>query len=335
MINYAAGFFGWVILIALSIDVLQSTIGYGTGPLVDRLTGFIANGLEILACKYSWRRLLAATGFISIGLNYVLWLAGLWLGWSLVFCGSATAVLDSSSDTPADLWTRFYFAGYCISTLGIGDYRPGNVFWQMLTVLASLSGLVLVTFLLSVLIGLLQATQTRRQTALYIRHLGTTPANIVQRHWNGSGCGPLQEHLIILTLKLAELEQQHRYFPALHRFHNFDPHEDIGVALVALSEAMLMLNYGISGPPLVCPITLDTAQRALHGFLGTSRSNTSMMHGDPLPMPSLQSLRELGVEIVSDDEFASRVSRWHKYRVQMLYILRSSGWDWEIINAGV
>lgn len=327
--HWLAIFAGSGLLLVLLVDVLQSTIGYGRGPLVDRVSGVVASAISSIACRWESRRLLASVGFLYIGCNFVLWVSLLWAGWALLFCGSPDAVIDTASSEPSNVWSRIYFAGYTISTLGIGDYRPNGPFWQIMTSLASLSGLVLVTFLLSVLIGLLQAIQTRRQTAIYIHHLGETPAQIVIRHLDGESCGPLREHLVVLTLELSRLEQQHRYFPVLHRFHSFDPNEDVGLALVALSEAMLILSEAVPDGPLVCPVTLQTAQLALHGFLATSDPVLAAESVGTVPPIGLQALRDAGLNVISDDEFERRASDWSDYRVRMHRIVQTSGWDWQ------
>ena len=326
---------GCLLLAMLAVDVLQSTIGYGNGPFVDRISGRMTDVLTRVGCRTGNRRLLAAIGFIHIASDFLLWLAALWAGWSLVFCGTPSAVVAGDGGGPAGYADRIYFAGYCISTLGIGDFRPGGPGWQFAAVLASLSGLVLVTFLLSVLIGILQAAQSRRQTAIYIRHLGASPVEIVTDSFDGRSCDPLKPHLDALTAELSQLEQQHRYFPIMHRFHSFSPREDIGVALVMLSEAMSILMVGIEGDPLVCPFTLEKTQRALHGFLATTDVLPMSADDVVLPPAPLGSLRETGVPVVDAATFESRLEPWRPYRVRMNRVLTSGGWSWDIIHRGV
>lgn len=80
--------------------------------------------------------------FIVLGM-VLIWILLLWIGWVAIFCGSPNAIINSSNQQPADFWARVYFAGFSISGLGTGDFIPQGSFWQVLTAIASLNGLLL------------------------------------------------------------------------------------------------------------------------------------------------------------------------------------------------
>lgn len=119
------------------LDALTTTVAPDTGGGV--VTGRLARG--------SWsllRRLARRPGGLvhrSLGptvtvLTIGTWLVGLWLGWFLVLSASPDAVVADATGEPADGWTRFYFAGFAVFTLGIGDQVPAGTPWQIVTVLA-------------------------------------------------------------------------------------------------------------------------------------------------------------------------------------------------------
>lgn len=325
---------GVAILLLITIDMLQSTLGYGNGPLVDRVSGALSRLMAYVGCRLDSRRVLASVGFIYIATSFLIWISLLWIGWLLVFCGSEMAVVEAATGQPADLASRVYFAGYTISTLGVGDYCPQGGVWQFTTALASLSGLVTVTFLLSMLVGMLQSTLLRRQTAIYIHHLGSTPTEIVVRSWDGTHCGSLKDHLLAFTTELTRLEQQHRYFPFLHRFYSYQPREDIGIALVSLSEALLLLAHGVKGEAAVCPKTVAATREAIHGFLSTSTFVVTS-DDDVVPeLPALRPLREAGLPTVAEEEFAQLAHDCAQHRRQMMRIVESEGWQWQVVHAG-
>lgn len=120
---------GVAILLLITIDMLQSTLGYGNGPLVDRVSGALSRLMAYVGCQFDSRRVLASVGFIYIATSFLIWISLLWIGWLLVFCGSETAVVEAATGQPADLASRVYFAGYTISTLGVGDYLPAR--WRL------------------------------------------------------------------------------------------------------------------------------------------------------------------------------------------------------------
>jgi hypothetical protein len=65
------------------------------------------------------------------------WVLLSWIGWSLVFLGGPSAVVDASTGTPAGVAARVYFAGFSVFTLGIGDFRPHGALWQVATAVAA------------------------------------------------------------------------------------------------------------------------------------------------------------------------------------------------------
>lgn len=86
------------------------------------------------------------------------WLLLLWAGWTLVFSASPEAVLQDPEGVPADGWARAYFAGFSVFTLGVGDYVPNGPVWQLLTVVAVVSGLALTTMAITYLVSCTTST---------------------------------------------------------------------------------------------------------------------------------------------------------------------------------
>ncbi len=142
------------------------------------------------------------------------WFLVLWLGWLIVFSSSPQAVLEGSSGDPAPFWSRVYFTGYTLSTLGVGDYLAGTPFFQVLAAFASLSSFFLITLIISFFVPMVQGEMQRRRLALYLHHLGDTPETLLKRIWREEERSvPI---LSTLAPMLVTLEHTHRRYPALH-----------------------------------------------------------------------------------------------------------------------
>lgn len=111
----------------------------GAGPLSGRL----------VRVAVRWRPHRRRGGLLPPGTGLLLatvmtWVGLLWLGWTLALGAGAGSVVSSTTGAPANLRSRFYFAGFTVLTLGIGDYVPSGAWTQVGTVAAAFSGLFVV-----------------------------------------------------------------------------------------------------------------------------------------------------------------------------------------------
>lgn len=60
---------------------------------------------------------------------------------------------STATGNPAGTVERLYFTGYTVFTLGNGDFRPGAGTWQLATVAATGTGLVLITLAITYAVG--------------------------------------------------------------------------------------------------------------------------------------------------------------------------------------
>lgn len=209
---------GTAVLVLTLVDVVWTTMaaGSGAGPLTGRLS------------RWAWRRALAihhrfpAAGVLSpagVGISLgmlLVWIALVLGGWLLIFSASDGAVRAATTGEPADLVSTAYFVGYTVFTLGLGDFVPGAGWWQLATVLATGSGLVLVTLSITYLVPVVSAVVQRRQLAGQIASLGGSGTEIVVRGWDGATFGTLTQQLSTLLPSLHLLRLQHLTYPVLH-----------------------------------------------------------------------------------------------------------------------
>ena len=116
---------GAALLALTAFDLLKTVLTVrGGGPVTGRANAWLWDAALALHARFDHHRALAAVGPALATLTLVAWLVGLWVGWTLVFCGAAEAVVAAKDQSPASLVERIYFAGYTLTTLGLGDFNP-------------------------------------------------------------------------------------------------------------------------------------------------------------------------------------------------------------------
>lgn len=135
---------GVALLLLVALDVFWTAVSTrGAGPLIAKVGTGIWRGAQRLHRRWGAEWLVELLGpLLAVGV-VALWMLLLWLGWSLVFSSQLSSI--SAEDAPVDTAGRFYFVGYSLLTLGIGDYVPRPGWWQILTILASANGLTVAT----------------------------------------------------------------------------------------------------------------------------------------------------------------------------------------------
>lgn len=338
-VSTVIGIVGGLVVGSTLIDVLWTTIaaGSGAGPL----SGRIGRGLWSWALAVHRRRpshtLLSALGVTIVLSILMVWIAAVLVGWGLVFTSSDGAVRDATTDAPASLGSRIYFTGYTVFTLGVGDYVPGDGLWQIATVLATGTGLVLVTLSITYLVPVASAVAQRRQLASYIASLGATPSQVVTRGWTGAGFGTLTDHLVGLAPLVHGAHQRHLTFPMLHYFHSADRASAAAPAIVHLADSLHLLRHGVAPEARPDRFVLDTLDSAVESFLTTlptphrhidhDTGDRSNVEDEPLPVPALEELRGHGIPTVSDETYERAREADERRRVRLAALLRNDGWS--------
>ena len=119
------GSLGALLILFDLIDVIQSTLSVrGGGFLSSRLGGALWGVFVRLHRHRPAHHVLAYAGPTLLVVTLSFWTALNWLGWTLVFLSDPDSVVSASNGEPGDIAAQFYFVGYSLITLGIGDYRP-------------------------------------------------------------------------------------------------------------------------------------------------------------------------------------------------------------------
>jgi hypothetical protein len=186
---------------------------------------------------------LLSMGITVILLSLLILILLLWLGWFLLFLSSSDSVVASITKIPGNVVDKFYFVGFTLFTLGTGDFAPNGYIWKILTPMATLNGLFIVTFSITYLIPVIQAAVQRRSLAVFISSLGNSPEEIIDHFWNGKNLDSLLNELSELSKEFATLEQRHKAYPVLHYLHSLEKKESLSLGLSRLNEVLIIILH--------------------------------------------------------------------------------------------
>lgn len=261
---------------------------------------------------------------------FAAWSLLLWCGWSIVFSAAPDAVVNSKTGQSAGIWDRVYFAGYLLTTLGIGDYRPQGTFYQLSAAVAGGNGFFFITLSVTYLLSVLSAVIAKRKLAFSILSLGRTPTELVLRGWEHGEFGELVNQVTQTSDELAMLAQRHLAYPVLHYFQTEDVHMAPTVAVAVLDECLTVVLHGMPTEHRPSAMSLLRARRAIELYTGTVGPDHESRDGAP-PPPRLQPLRDAGIPTVDDAVFAAQMQALTRRRARLRAVVENDGWRWETV----
>lgn len=326
---------GVAVLAVAFVDVVWTTVaaGSGAGPFTGRLSRMLWRGALRIA-RTTKVSLLKPAGVLVVLSVLGTWIGMVLAGWMMVFSASDGAVRQATTDVPGDLIDRAYFTGYTVFTLGLGDYVPGDGTWQLATVAATGSGLVLVTLSITYLVPVASAVVLRRQLAGQIASLGRSAEKIVVGGWNGSDFGSLGQNLSMLSSPMHTLRIQHLTYPVLHFFHSTSRHDSAAINLVHLDGALRLLHDGVDPDVRPDSQTLEALSAAIGEFLDTMDGIHITDDAEPVPAPPLTPLADAGIP-VDPVAYDAAVERSQRRRRLLSDYLRDDGWTVDDLDAGL
>lgn len=320
---------GGLLVLMIFGDALMTTlaVSVGGGPLTRKVLGLCWRGMLRLHRRNARSSLLNTGGAVLLIMTVLVWVAGLLLGWTLVFLGS-DVVVSATTRQSAGATDVAYFSGLTVFTLGTGDFVATSAFWRLVSALASFSGLFLVTLAITYLISVVSAVVMRRSLAIQISGLGPSAQDMVLRGWNGTGFSvTFEQQLVTLTPYVVTAAEQHLAYPVLHYFHSSQPSLAAPVALARMEDAMLMLDVVTPGRQpdtnAVAPLRF-----AMERYVHTA-TKIAWVPQVPAPeAPCLAPLRRAGIPLVSDEKVAAALDESADRRTQLNRLVVSDGWSW-------
>ena len=321
---------GLAAIVFTMIDALRTTLAVrGGGPLTGQVAQGLWRGAQRLHRHTGGHRLLRVMGSVIFLTVIALWILMLWGGWTLAFLSAENAVVASATQAPADFWSRVYFTGFTLYTLGIGDYVPQGALWQVLTALASLNGLFLVTLALTYLVPVVSAAAQEHQLAGTIADLGATPEEIIGRAWTGDGFEGLGQHLAPLISSIELHNQRHLIYPVLHYFHSAEARTAISVNIAVLDEALTLIAEGAAPGVRPASLTTQPARDAIAGLLSMLQQQYIEPAEAPPAPPSLDLLEAHGIPTVDAATYRQGIEAHTDRRRLLRAYVEQDGWSWD------
>ena len=216
--------FGFLLLALSFYDLIITVIApKGAGPLTDGICRFASRLGKSLSMSTGWLCLLTV---VSV------WVLLLWIGWSLIFLSDPNSVIDSQTGVSTNGAEKAYFVGYCLSTLGLGDYIPNSDIWRIATNLVSFSGLGTITLAITYIIPVLSAATEKRQLADLLHDLFSTPLTDV----DVDRLFDRLDNTIWPDLNLHT--ERHLAYPILHNFSAENKDQSLAVALLKMHTSL-------------------------------------------------------------------------------------------------
>lgn len=327
--SISALLFGALLLGICLIDVVLSVASTtGGGPVSTRLADAAwrsALAFHRRGSAHGMLRYLAPALLMS---TVVLWAFMLWAGWALFFTVEDGAVLDSTSRAPATFVDRIYFAGFCLATLGTGDFVAGSSGWRLASVTCALSGFAALTLTMTYALSVISAATAKRQLALLIRCLGGSSTEILKNSWNGEDLSNLDDPLAQITPLILLHGERHLAYPIIHFFHASETEAALPLAIASLDEALTVATHGVADKAKPNAVVLAAARHAIAVFLRRAESVQSRSPASEPPPPDLAVLRERGLPLADPAAMASAFQSQKKRRVQLARLVEGDGWTW-------
>ncbi|WP_309573384.1 potassium channel family protein [Deinococcus sp.] len=318
---------GLIMVLAVLTDLLVTCIQSGEGRLSRAIHRPLYALLQTTARLTRRRRTLSWSTPVLIMGTLVGWTLLAWLGWTLVFWSQPGALLGAGSGLPTTFAATFYFVGYTISTLGLGEIIAPDPLWRILTDIAAINGFFLLTFAITFVVPVAQARSDRRELALHLHRAGPGAQALILRAHTDHDRG-----LLSLTTDLHpilnRIDAAHLNSPYLHRFHDHDRQDALDISLPALGEALLILQGGLNTH---APQGLRRSLASVDSLTRTFERTQVWPLPDAPPAPDLTPLRDAGLDVRSTDDFHAYLHTHQAFRRRLHAMAQAGQWRWDQI----
>lgn len=321
-------FVGIAFIILCIIDFIWTTlwIDGGAGPVTNRLSSLIWRMARMIGGNHS--KSLSLAGPFVLSATLLMWISLLWIGWTLIFAGLGQAISPSHGTDPISWFDRFYFAGYLIFTLGNGDFSPKEGNAQIISVLATGTGMLFITFGVTYLISILSAVTLKRSFASSVHDLGETAEELVSSAWNGSDFHDLDLLLAGYSQQLSSLAAQHAAYPVLHYYHAVSNKTAMPTAIVILDEALSIIKFAVSGKYHPNQLLLKEMRSSIDQYLETLNKSFYKPSKQIPPVPNFNAFQEAGIPLVPEKEYTKAFAALENRRRKLLGGLEADGRSW-------
>lgn len=322
-----------ILAVVLTVtDILKTTLSTNGGGTITNAVGRSIWNLFFIASRHNARaRILDYAGVAALVAVLVAWVCGLWIGLFLILMSDPNSIVSSSRELSAGPLEKFYYAGFSLSTLGVGDYKASSNVWRVVTSVSAFAGLVLITTSVTYFVQVLSAVSLQSKISLYVYSMGATPQAVLQNNWNGKDLNSFADASEELVSMLIQHTLHHHSFPVLHYFHNTDPALSFKRSIVQFAEAYFLLRHAVNGDVVVDQAKLIRIGNVLDAYIATIQDGyVKQGNVGRLPMPDMESLQKNGLPVADTAHVREAfLEKESQKRAMLKSLLLQDGWTWK------
>lgn len=331
--NYIFLLIGVLLLIYVIIDLIWTSLWVdgGAGPFTKLVTNLIWNILRKL--DKEGNKILRLSGPIILISILLIWVVMLWISWTFIFASFEGGVVNTARKDAITMIDYLYYAGYVLFTLGNGEITPTNGTVQLLTSMASASGMLNLTLAVSYIFSTLDGVVKRRSFASSISGMGTSSIDLVKRSWDGEKFHDSDIIFHSLAEQLSDIAFEQRAYPLLNYYHPSQKEKSITYTLPILYDAINIMEYGAKSKGIVNPLMLKNVRSTIEDYLMSSSkvSEKEFEDSEILPYPNLQPLKEEGIEVFIQNKFEEALVHLKENRSRISNIM-AVNWPLEVLK---
>lgn len=326
---YLFYFVGFSLTLFTIIDLIWTTLWVdgGAGLITNKLTTAIWKLIKRLDNQLIYN----ITGPLIMTLTLFNWVLLLWIGITIFFAGNPESIINTSTNEAISGVELFYYSGFTLFTLGIGDYTPQTLFLKIATSLVSGLGMLLLTFGASYIISVISAVVEKRSFARSIMGLGENSSELLKNIWNNKDFHQFNLILADVNSQIIQLTQQTKAFPLLQYYHSEDKNKASAIAIAVLDEALTLLQYGLKDNSLINTTLVKSTQSSITVYLNTTVNGYGDQVEKVKEIPTLINLSSLTEDmnlLFSQTEYLKKVDSMKKRRNDLYTIIKMDNHEW-------
>ncbi len=312
---------GIILLLVVFYDFFYTTLSASGAAFMTKYFSIFLHRVLLAAAKLFGRKIFNLSG-VWINLPVlILWLFLFWTGLFLIFSYNPEGVVSSSGKIASTL-ERFYFTGYVISTLGLGDFKPITPLFEILTSSFSLLGFVIVTTSMTYFISVSSAVIEKRSVSLLIRHLGESPQEVLQNLLKMKASLRGQQ-FISLQQMIDKHSNSHQSYPVIHFYNTQEKNTSLGVNIAIMDEAISIILRSDELKDI--HIEVDSLRKSITNFLDHVQEKYKIKT-ESAPEFRWQEI-ELPGKVLQEGEF-TQIELASRRKI-LGGLLKGENWGWE------
>lgn len=307
---------GLSIIVLIYLDFFHTILSGNGFGIFSRIINQILNRIII---QNRSRRIFKYSGVTHLLVTTFIWMLILFVGTYIVFSSGDEMVVHGTTGLPATLTEVFYYTGYVLSTVGIGDLVPGSDTSRILTGILSFSGFILITTGLTYLLSVINAVLSKKELSFFISSIGEDVEELYKYFKNQDELAAFISDAGDLRQEILKNASSYLAFPMVNYFLTKKRSAAVILQLARLYEVLMIISQDWE-EGCIQYNKLHSTISAIEKYLELGIEDPGAGDYNPEKLLTLRSFwKNYGYDYreieLNDRHFTSR--------------LQYAGWDWE------